>query len=116
MVLDSRPGGLKSSEKLGQRGPAWLWGGGLPPWQPGEVVGVGGGGIQEPGLRRQHDGAQSRSRPPGTLTFVLWGEALHGQRQRLVEPLLPGDEGLAHGVLIVLHHAQVSPDLVQEGL
>lgn len=51
-----------------------------------------------------------------TLTFVLRGEALHGQRQRFVEPLLPGDEGLAHGVLIILHHAQVPPDLVQEGL
>lgn len=50
-----------------------------------------------------------------TLTFVLRSEALHGQRQGFVEPLLPGDEGLAHGVLIVLHHAQVPPDLVQEG-
>lgn len=64
----------------------------------------------------RHDGTQSCSRLPGTLTFVLRGEALHGQRQRLVEPLLLGDERLAHGVLIVLHHAQVPPDLVQEGL
>lgn len=51
-----------------------------------------------------------------TLTFVLRGEALHGQRQGLVEPLFLGDEGLAHRVLIILHHAQVTPDLVQEGL
>lgn len=51
-----------------------------------------------------------------TLTFVLWSESLHGQRQGFVEPLLLEDEGLAYRVLIVLHHAQMPSDLVQEGL
>lgn len=50
------------------------------------------------------------------LTFVLWGEPLHGQRQGFIEPLLLGDEGLAYGVFIILHHTQVPPDLMQEGL
>lgn len=64
-------------------------------------------------------GACGEASPLGaawTLTFVLRGEALHGQWQGLIEPLFPGDEGLAHRVLIIPHHAQVPPDLVQEGL
>lgn len=49
------------------------------------------------------------------LTFILWGEVLHGRGQGLVEPVLAGDEGLAHGMLVVGDDAQVAPDLVQEG-
>lgn len=51
-----------------------------------------------------------------TLTFVLRSESLQGQRQGFIEPLLLGDEGFTHRVLIILHYTQVPPDLVQEGL
>ena len=50
------------------------------------------------------------------LTFVLRGELLHFGREGLVEALLPGDEGLAHSVVVVAHHAAVSAHLVDEGL
>lgn len=108
MALHSRPGGWKSSENLGQRRPAAVQRG-RSPWQP----------FNTPRYLRRWWGNAERLGPLGaawTLTFVLRGEALHGQRQGLVEPLFLGDEGLAHRVLIVLHHAQVTPDLVQEGL
>lgn len=88
---------------------------GRSPWQP----------YNTPRRLRRWWGLAERPGPLGghhlqgtarTPTFVLRGEALHGQRQGLVEPLFLGDEGLAHRVLIILHHAQVPPDLVQEGL
>lgn len=82
---------------------------GRSPWQP----------FNTPRRLRRWWGRAERPGPSGaawTLTFVLRGEALHGQRQGLIEHLFPGDEGLAYRVLIVLHHAQVPPDLVQEGL
>ncbi|TEA39475.1 hypothetical protein DBR06_SOUSAS2110260, partial [Sousa chinensis] len=44
------------------------------------------------------------------------GELLHFGREGLVEALLPGDEGLAHSVVVVAHHAAVSAHLVDEGL
>lgn len=44
-------------------------------------------------------------------TFVLRGELLHLWRQRLVEALLSAYQGLAHGVIVVAHHAGVTPHL-----
>lgn len=49
-------------------------------------------------------------------TFVLGGELLHFGREGLVEALLAGDEGLAHRVVVVAHHAAVAAHLVDEGL
>eukprot|EP00069_Balaena_mysticetus_P008469 bmy_06018T0 len=56
----------------------------------------------------------------GRRSFQEWkefrGELLHFGREGLVEALLPGDEGLAHSVVVVAHHAAVSAHLVDEGL
>lgn len=61
--------------------------------------------------------ASSAAEPaPPTLTFVLRSEASHGQWQGLVELLFLRDKGLAYRVGVVPQHAQVAPDLVQEGL
>lgn len=50
------------------------------------------------------------------LTFVLRRELLHFWRQGLIEALLPGDERLADGVVVVAHHAAVAAHLVNERL
>lgn len=53
---------------------------------------------------------------PRDLTFVLRCELLHLWGQGLIEALLPGDEGLADGVVVVAHHAAVPAHLVNERL